>query len=381
MKLRFCQCLTFAVFLLTGCGGGPEHAAPPQTVALSPVTSETIAEELVWSGNITPAETARLSFKVAGVIEDIYVHAGDAVAAGQTLARLDAGDYEVQTRAAAAALQAAAAQEEHILPAKVSQAKAQLDLTLANYARARELYEAGAVSAVALEEITAKKTADEATYAQATEALNIGRAEAERARSAYDLALSQLAATEIKSPWDGVVLQVVAAAGESTAAGYPVLALGQTAEMWAEIGLTDAETTRLAPGLAAAVYVYGPEDTWRGSLDEIGALASSVTRTFTGRVRLSNADGRLRAGMIARVSIELPGKDRVLIPAAAVLHLADGDFVYIYEAESGAARRRQVETGEIRGDKVEALTGLAPGDQLIVEGQFKLRDGERVTPQ
>ncbi|MDR1069985.1 MAG: efflux RND transporter periplasmic adaptor subunit [Gracilibacteraceae bacterium] len=381
MKLRFCLCLACAVFLLTGCGGGPEYAAPPQNVALSAVTSETIAEELVWSGNITPAETARLSFKVAGVIEDIYVHAGDAVTAGQTLARLDAGDYEIQTRAAAAALQAAVAQTEHVLPAQVSQAKAQLDLTLANYTRVRELYAAGAVSAVDLEEITAKKTADEAVYAQAAEALNIGRAETERARSAYDMALSQLAAAEIKSPWDGVVLQVVAAAGESTAAGYPVLALGQTAEMWAEIALTDAETVGLTTGLPAAVYVYGPEDTWRGSLDEIGALADSATRAFTGRIRLNNADGRLRAGMIARVGIERRGEERVLIPAAAVLHLADGDFVYIYDAGSGAARRRPVETGEIRGDKVEALTGLAPGDQLIVEGQFKLRDGEQVTPQ
>jgi multidrug resistance efflux pump len=99
--------------------------------------------------------------------------------------------------------------------------------------------------------MTAKKTADEAAYAQAAEALEIGRAETERARAAYDMALSNLAAAEIKCPWDGTVLQVIAAAGESTAAGYPVLALGRTSEMWAEIGLTDTEASGLTTGLPA----------------------------------------------------------------------------------------------------------------------------------
>ncbi|MDR0434581.1 MAG: efflux RND transporter periplasmic adaptor subunit [Gracilibacteraceae bacterium] len=382
MKKFIYQILALTLLCLAGCGGGgAESPALAQNVVISAVTEETVAEELVWSGNITPAETTRLSFKVAGVIEDIYVHAGEAISAGQTLARLEAGDYEIQVRAAAAAWQAALAQTENILPAQVSQAKAQLDLTLANYARTRELYEAGAASAVNLEEITAKKTADEAVYTQATEALAVGRAETERARAAYDLALSQLADVEIKSPWDGVTLRVLAAAGESAAAGYPALAVGRTGEMWAEIGLTDAEAARLTPGLAAEVYVYGLEETRRGSLDEIGALADSATRAFTGRVRLDNADGRLRAGMIAQVTIEMQGEKRLLAPAAAVLHLAEGDVVYIYDANSGVARRRPVETGEIRGGRVEALAGLSPGEQVIVEGQFKLRDGDPVSPQ
>ncbi|MDR1960968.1 MAG: efflux RND transporter periplasmic adaptor subunit [Gracilibacteraceae bacterium] len=366
---------------LAGCGGASPPSVPPQSVAILSVTAETLTEELVWSGNIVPAETAKLSFKISGVIADVSVRAGDAVQSGQVLARLNPDDCETQVRAAEAQWRAATLQAENILPAGLAQAKAQLDLTLANYARALELYEAGAISAVSLEEIAAKKTADEAVHTQALEALDIGRAEAERARAAYDFALSSLAATEIKSPWDGVVLQVIAAAGESTNAGYPVLVLGQTAEMWVEIGLTDEESVRLTPGLAAEVYVYGPEDTRAGVLEEIGALADSLTRNFTGRVRLPGTDGRLRAGMIARVSIALPGYEGILAPVSSVLHLADGEAVYIYDAAAGTALRRPVETGETRGDRVEILSGLAPGDSLIVEGQFKLRDGEKVTPR
>jgi multidrug resistance efflux pump len=254
MKQPLVPLLVSAV-LLSGCGANvpTDRSEEPQRVRVVPVAAETVSEELVWSGQITPAETVKLSFKVAGVIEDVYVHAGETVAAGQVLARLQSADYEIQTRAAAAALQAATVQAEEILPAKLRQARAQLDLTLANYERIHSLYEAGAVTAVALDEITAKKAVDEATWTQAAEALRIGRAEAERAQAAYDLPQSNLAATEITSPWDGQVLQVIAAAGESTAAGYPVLALGSTADMWAEIGLTDAETARLTTGLTTDV--------------------------------------------------------------------------------------------------------------------------------
>jgi RND family efflux transporter MFP subunit len=336
---------------------------------------------MVWSGQIVPTETIKLSFKVAGVIADIDVRAGEPVTAGQRLARLQTGDYDIQARAAEAGWRAAAAQAETVLPARLNQARAQLDLTLASYERTAELFAAGAVSAVNLEEITAKKTVDEAAYAQAAAALAIGRAEAERVRAAYDLALSNLAAAEILSPWDGVVLQVIAATGESAAAGYPALALGRTAEMWAEIGLTDAEVSELTTGSPAEVYVYGPEDTWRGALEEIGALADSLTRSFTGRVRLDNTDGRLRAGMIARVSLALSGREYILVPISSVLRRAEGDAVFIYDAAAGAARRRPVETGEILGDRVEVRSGLAPGDSLIVEGQFKLRDGDEVKPQ
>ncbi|MDR1135220.1 MAG: efflux RND transporter periplasmic adaptor subunit [Clostridiales Family XIII bacterium] len=366
------------VLLLTGCNSASTVADPPQSVSVMPVTSEIIAEEMVWSGQIAPAETTKLSFKVAGVIEDIYVHAGDTVTAGQLLARLQPVDYEIQVRAAAAALQSAKAQAERILPAQLSQAQAQLDLTLANYDRIAELYKEGAATAINMDEITAKKAVDEAAVTQATEALRVGRAEAERAQAAYDLPLSNLEATEITSPWDGQVLQVIAASGESTAAGYPVLALGRTAEMWAEVGLTDAEASRLTPDLAAEVYVYGAEDTWHGKLEEIGALADSMTRNFTGRVRLENPDGRLRAGMITQVSLELPGREYILVPVSSVLHLAASDVVYVYDA--GVARRRQVETGEILGDRVEVRSGLAVGDSLIVEGQSKLQDGDEVKP-
>ncbi|MDR1605173.1 MAG: efflux RND transporter periplasmic adaptor subunit [Gracilibacteraceae bacterium] len=373
--------LVFLLGLTVGCTGPAAAPAPPQSVVVLPVRAETVTAEPVWSGQITPAETVKLSFRVAGVVEAIGVRAGETVAAGQTLARLETGDYELQVRAAAAAWQAAQAQAETILPAGLTQARAQLELTRANYERAAELFAAGALAAAGLDEITAKKTADEAAFAQATEALVIGRAEADRARAAWDLALSNLAGAEIKSPWDGVVLQVIAAAGESAAAGYPVLVLGRNGEMWAEISLTDAEASGLTTGLPAAVYVYGPEDTWTGSLDEIGALADSLTRGFTGRVRLDNADGRLRAGMIARVTLTLPGRERILAPLSSVLPLAEGESVFLYDAATGTARRRSVETGEIVGARVEVLSGLAAGDDLIVEGQGKLRDGDRVTPQ
>jgi RND family efflux transporter MFP subunit len=172
----------------------------------------------------------------------------------------------------------------------------------------------------------------------------------------------------------------VTAAGEATAAGYPVLAVGRDAEMWAEFGVTDVEVGRLTPGMAAEVYVFGPERDFSGKLEEIGALADSQTRVFTARVRLSNPEALLKAGMIARVSILLPAGESVLAPVSSIIHLSGSDIVYVYDSVAGTARQRQVTTGALRGSRVEVLTGLEPGEQLIVEGQYKLRDGVRVNP-
>jgi RND family efflux transporter MFP subunit len=366
---------------LGGCGGHDAETAPaPQNVVLWEVAEGGGAEEMSWSGVIKPAESAKLSFKVAGVIAEVAVGEGEAVMEGQTLARLKSGDYEIQARAAEAQWQSAVAQAESVAPETAKAAKAQLDLTLANYERVRLLYEELAAPESALDELSAKKKADEAAYEQALEALDIGRAEAERARAAYDMALGNLADVEIRAPWDGVVMQQVAEAGEIVAAGYPVLAVGRVSEMLAEIGVTDVERGRLEAGMRASVHVFGPDDVWTGEVEEVGALADSMTRNFTVRVRLDNADARLLAGMAAQVSIELPTEARVMAPMSSVIHLAGGDVAYVYDAAEGRARRRAVETGEITGDKVEILAGLEAGDMLIVEGQSKIKDGDEVSP-
>jgi RND family efflux transporter MFP subunit len=378
---RLCLPLVLLALLTTlaACGEKPPASPEPQGIRTETVSRQAAGGGTAWSGNLVPAETAKLSFKVAGVIDEVTVNAGDAVTAGQMLARLKSSDYEIQTQAAHAQWQAAVLQEQNLIPTKISQAKAQLDLTRADFERVQSLYEAGAAPAADREAIAAKLTVDQATYQQALDTASIGHTETERALAAYDLAASNLAATKIVSPWDGIVLQQVAAAGELAAAGYPVLAVGKTREMWAEIGVTDTEASLLQPGLDAAVYVYGLEESRPGTVEEIGALADSLTRNFTVRVKLDNADGRLKAGMVAQVSIVFSGGDRILAPISSIIHLTTGDVVYVFDEAAGVARRRDVTTGEITGERVEVLSGLEPAEQLIVEGQFKLRDGDAVT--
>jgi RND family efflux transporter MFP subunit len=220
----------------------------------------------------------------------------------------------------------------------------------------------------------------QAVREQAESALAVARTDLERAQAAAGAAHDDLAATVIRSPYDGVVLQTVAAAGEVTAAGYPVLAVGHTETMLAEIAVTDAEINALTPGSPVIVFVYGTEATYSGTVQDVGVLADSLTRTFAVRIAIEGADATLKSGMIARVTLESQGAEAILVPISAILHEPTEDVVFLYDEASGTAERRVVESGEISGDQVQILSGLEVGEILIVEGQYKLKPGAEVTP-
>lgn len=406
MKRFFCALACPLLVLTAGCAAQPTQAETTRTIAVQPIAADEAADVLTVSGNVTPTDTAKLSFKLAGVIDSVLPKEGDIVAAGEVVARLKTDDYTLASLAAdaqtsAAEAQRAAAQAEYDaaarkvnteLPSKIAQAEAQLELTQATYERIKAVYEAGGASASQLDEVTTKLTADRETYQQALDAVDTAEAELAAARRKVDAYAAQAAAysaqdqkaandladTTLTSPMNGVVLSQLMNAGEVTSAGYPVLAVGSIDDVYVEIGVADTQISRIQKGQEATVSVYGVSDALTGTVEEIGALADSTTRTFPVRLRVANPEKALRPGMVAQVSLPLSSASAVLVPIDSVIQKASGSIVFVYDAESGTVAARAVTTGNLTGDRIQVTEGLRAGDALVVQGQYVLHDGDAV---
>lgn len=373
--------LLICFLLLTGCATQAEKSV--QQEAVKQVYTKTIsnaayANQLTLSGNVIPTETIKLSFKIPGVVSSVLVDEGEFVKKGQAIAILDEEDYSIKVKAAQAELEAARLQIKTEIPAKINQAKAQYDLTKVTFDRIKALFEKGAVSKNQFDEISAKLIVDENTYNQAMDAKTIAETKLRMAEASFELANSNVSDTVIYSPIDGVILQKVVESGETTSAGYPIVAIGQVDKIWVQVGVPDEYINSLSKSQSAKVYAYGIDKYVGGTIDEINSLADVKTRTFPVKILVNNANGELKPGMISKVDISLDDSEKILIPLSSVIHLSAGSAVYVYSDATQMASKRMIETGEIFKDQIEVMKGLKAGEKLIVEGQFVLRDGEKV---
>ncbi|MGN0711564.1 MAG: efflux RND transporter periplasmic adaptor subunit [Anaerovoracaceae bacterium] len=364
------------IFLING----DKSSENMKSVTVHTVEESGDAGEEALSGNIVPVETAKMSFKISGIIADVLVSEGEDVAEGQALASLDTTDYVLAVDAAEAQWLSARMQMNSEIPAKTEQAKAQLDLTQITYDRIARLYEQEAVSKAQLDEISAKLTVDRNTYKQAMDSMEIAQTQLGQAKAAYDSAVSNLSGTTIYSPFDGFVLKKLFSSGETVSAGYPVVVIGNLDKVWAEVGVPDSMINSFKLGQEVEVYIYGADEQRTGIVDEISSMADSTTRLFTVKVILDNENHELKAGMIAKVMIS-PGADsgeKIMVPVSSVINFADGEAVFVYDEEKKAVYRKNVSTGEIINDKIEILAGLKEGDKIVVEGQQRVKNGEKV---
>ncbi|MEY8320573.1 efflux RND transporter periplasmic adaptor subunit [Lachnospiraceae bacterium 46-61] len=421
---------------LTGCSttnAEQSSRAELRTVATQTVEANGYGNVLTVSGNIVPTQTVKASFKIPGVLYDVAVSEGESVFAGQTIATLDKVDYNIQvkgaqaqrgaaqaqTSAAVAQRDAATAQKDAAaidietaqlqldteIPAKIEQAKAQYDLTKTSYDRVKTLYEQGIASKSQFDEISAKLTVDQNTYQQALDAKSIAESKIKSAQSQLHAAEAQISMTDaqvsasnaqiaaseaqldaaknnlddtvLTSPINGVVLQKISEKGETISAGYPIVAIGDINNVYAEIGVTDEAVNQITKGQQAEIYIYGLNETVTGVVDEINSLADTTTRTFPVKIRIDNADGKLKPGMVCRVEIAMDNIKSIFVPIDSVIHFAEGSTVFVLN-ENNTVSKKIVTTGEITGDKIQIYSGLQSGDVIVTKGQFTLHDGDTV---
>ena len=366
--------------VLSGCGKEEVEvlADPLKPVETLEVKTAEYSDDIEISGNVKPAQIIKQGFKVAGVIGNVHVKEGDRISTGQALMSLNPHDYELGVMAASAQYESLDMQLTSKIGSSINQAKANLDFIVTQLDRVKRLHEQGAVSTKTVEELEVSLVMAENKYQEALDAKDTSLAQLRQASAGLELAQSQLSDTVLYSPIDGTVVKQVAEVGETIAPGYPAFVLGRLDTLEVEIGVADNLIDYMKIGQKVDIFIYGIEKQLEGIISSIDSSADLQTRTFGVKIDIDNGGGDIKPGMIANVIIGMDKVTGIMIPIDAIIDDANSSTIFIYNEETKTVTKREVEVGSVFGDHIQIIDGLKDGEQVVINGQFGLLDGEEV---
>ncbi|MFN9441857.1 MAG: efflux RND transporter periplasmic adaptor subunit [Planctomycetota bacterium] len=390
------------------------------------------------NGYIVAARRAALSSDVPGRIVELAVKEGSVVKKGDIVARLFADEFRASLQRAEAdvatadgsvqrAIAAAATAAADVVQAEAAAATAQaqakeavavLRYLDAEFARVEELARNGDASARDLDRARSDRDAQAARAAAAAagersaaaavdvavrrndtaaEDVAVAKAQAVSARAGRDLAKATLDKTDVRAPFDGVVVLKDAEVGEvvspnvvgGTTARGAVCTMVDFDSLEVQANVPETTLASVRQGAPADVFLDAfPDERYPGVVDRIWPTADRQKATVEVRVKLGRKDDRLRPEMGVRIVFraadapepEAGGeKPRIVVPeqALATVDGAIGAFVL----DGDVARFRKVTTGERKGGRVVVATGLQKDQRIVLAPPPSLRDGDRVRVQ
>jgi RND family efflux transporter MFP subunit len=368
--------------------------------------------DLVLPSNIQAIEETAIYARTSGYVRERYVDIGERVAAGKTLAQIDAPELDQelsQARAALAQTRSGLAQAGASLSqarATLMQARAALDQSKANEAFAG--ITADRFTRLERDELVAHQDADEKrtahTAARATTAVSQANVEAMHANlgaleAAVEAARANVAANEanvrrltalqsfqkVEAPFAGIITArgtdrgALITSGSGSAASPPLFRIARVETLRIFVNVPQTFVRSIVPG--QEVHVLVPEYPQRPFVGKIASTAGALdpaSRTLLTEVRLRNDDLALMPGMYAQVKFSLTPVDAVwIVPATALMARAAGPQVVVVRGD-GVARYQSVQLGRDLGQSVEVVAGLSGGEQLVVSPPDELKEGARV---
>lgn len=359
-----------AALSVAACGGGsPEptaQAAPvaPAVVDVAAVKVETgtIDATLEISGNLAPQARVGVKPRVPGAIERLLVEIGSPVRQGQIVATIDRREIDAQADAAAAAVAVARA--------GVDAADAALSNATTELERARNLFEKGALPRQRLD------TADTASKAAAAQR-ELARASLAQAEATQRRAREVQRDTTLTAPVSGHVVERNYDPG-ATPGDEPVVVIADLRVLKLEAGVSELEAGRLKPGMPADVVVQARSgEHYKGQLAAMAPEVNERNRHFRVEIRVPNPDAVLLSGMYATARIVTASDARgVIVPREAITTRAGKRIALVIQGD--AVKAAEVTEGLTDGQRVQILTGLAPGDVVVADARRQLADGVRV---
>jgi cobalt-zinc-cadmium efflux system membrane fusion protein len=180
---------------------------------------------------------------------------------------------------------------------------------------------------------------------------------------------------ELRSPIQGVVLERAAVVGQQADPSEPLFEIADLEKVWLVVQAFERDAGRVREGAPARItFPALPGRTFEGRVDQVGLQVDAASRTVPIRLTIPNPDGLFRPGMSATASVDLGG-DRVpvvAVPAASLQRLEERWVVFLPRGE-GAFEIRTIGRGRDLGGEVEVVSGLSPGETVVVEGAFLLK--------
>lgn len=350
----------------------------------APVGVETVKVSEAWpyqgltvlnaTGYVVAQRKAAIASKATGRLEWLGVREGSVVKAGELIARLEQRDVAAQLQQAAANV--------GVAQANVGQVQAELrDAELA-FGRARDLRARNFVAQAQVDQAEARMVKARAAVVSARAAERA----AEAARQAAQVAVAQ---TESRAPFDGVVLTKHANVGDlitnfSAAADSKgaVVSMADMSTLEVEADVSESSLSKIKPGQPCEIQLDAfPELRFRGEVSRLVPTVDRAKASVLTKIRFLDPDSRVLPEMSAKIAFLSEALDaarrqpRVAVHGEAVV--AEGGASAVFRVENGVAKRVSVTPGAKIGDLVE-LSGVAPGDTLVLRPPASLSDGAAV---
>lgn len=399
------KCAAAALVCCLALAGCKQAEPPPQvlvTVQAAKPEIASISEQIQGDAILSPLAEAALSPKISAPVKKFYVQRGSHVRTGELLVTLEDRDLQgtaLDNQGSYTAAQATYKQATSVqLPEAtqtaeldLAQAKANLSLNESIVKGRTQLFQEGAIPGRDLDTAKAALVQAQAAYDTAAKHLqaleSVGRAaggqvaqgELTSAKGRYLNAQALASYASLRSPIDGVVTDRPLFVGEMAPAGTPLITVMDTSSLIAKLHLSQAMVQRMKVGDKAQVVVRGLESPIEGSVSLISPALDPGSTTVEIWVKLTNPDGKLKAGTPVHVAIvgrTVP--DALQVPTSALLTSEDGSLGVMVVDSDGTAHLKPVTIGIRLPDTVQILSGIGPGDLVIDTGGYGLQDGTKV---
>ena len=412
--------LFIGIVLVTGCQKEGEivkatdEAYTP--VRVLPVTTGTIREEAVFTGQIQPIKEVSIMGKYSGEIAQTYFTVGNNVSKGDVLFTFDERDMrhnvealESQVNSAQAAVNSAnlnvnmasGSQEKNQLiqmESSLSSAKITYDNAKTNYENTKALYEDSIVSKIEFDGVeqaylqakNAYETLEESYTLlrdkQLPEGVSLAKNQLEQAFASkdalaiqYNNAKETLADLNVISPIDGTIATKNIETGEIYNSSFPAYTVIDMDTVFVTINVTDQlmNTIHLDDEVYVSIKTISDEE-YRGAVYEISPVPNQTNFTYPVKVKIDNSHHQIKPGMFAEVRVMKNEAKDVLVVNRNDLELSQGNW-YAYVVKDDIVQVLPVQLGLDNGKEVEVIKGLEPGQLLIVSGREYIDHQEKVT--
>jgi RND family efflux transporter MFP subunit len=285
-----------------------------------------INEYLKYSGKVEAVTIANASPSMSGKIEKLFVKEGDSVEVDDLLVKLDQTQLE--------------------------QTRIQFENAEKNYLRMQKLLESDAI--------------DKQTFDEVETGYNI-------VKTSYEFMLDNI---EMKAPISGIVTYIYKKEGEKFDSMMDpfLIRIVNSNKFKAKLQVSDKDINLLKQGQKAIITVDNTEDKFMGYVSYVSPEAEMMSGTFPIEISINNDSNLLRHNQFARIDLITKSvSNTIVIPQESILRSS-----YVYVADNGIAKEREVQLGIGNEYEIEILNGIADGEKVIISGNIGLQDGDKI---
>lgn len=358
MKNKIYATLFFlALFMVFSCKDNvsvKEDNTPIISVKTAQVSENNTNSFLSSSGKIEAVNSASLSTRIMGYVNEVHVKVGDKIKKGQLLVSINSADL-IAKRAQ--------------VNAGISEANVAFQNAKNDFNRFTELFNENSASRKELDDITTH--------------YNMAKARLESAKQMKNEINAQLSYTNIKAPFSGIVTNKLVNKGNMANPGVPLLEIETPGSFQVVTMVSEANISQIKVDSEVTVEIKSLSKILKGKVVEVSTSSKNTGGQYLVKVSLESKEVKILSGMYTTVqfpNIKQVKSDIVLIPIDVIVTHGQLSGVYTV-SQTNTALLRWLRLGKTFGDKVEVLSGLSANEEYIISASNKLSNGSKITVQ